>query len=75
MTSTTELVACPEVTVTVIKIAAISKDILKTNMAMNKTCPDLAAQCLKCLMPVNTIAKLYSSAAAITSSSRFEPPG
>ena len=43
MTSTTELVACPEVTVTVIKIAANSKDILKTNMAMNKTCLTLGS--------------------------------
>ncbi|MBI3354831.1 MAG: hypothetical protein HY034_08100, partial [Nitrospirae bacterium] len=29
----------------------------------------------KCLMPVNTIAILCLSAAAITSSSRIEPPG
>jgi hypothetical protein len=33
------------------------------------------SQCLKCLMPVKTIARLCSSAAAITSSSRTDPPG
>jgi hypothetical protein len=32
-------------------------------------------QCLKCLIPVNTIARLCSLAAAITSSSRTDPPG
>ncbi len=32
-------------------------------------------ECLKCRMPVNTIAMPCSSAAAMTSSSRFEPPG
>src|SRR5690606_13319067 len=32
-------------------------------------------QCLKCRIPVNTIAMPCSSAAAITSSSRTEPPG
>src|SRR5690606_15203443 len=33
------------------------------------------AQCRKCLVPVNTIAMPCLSAAAITSSSRIEPPG
>jgi hypothetical protein len=32
-------------------------------------------QCRKCRRPVNTIARPYSSAAAITSASRIEPPG
>ena len=32
-------------------------------------------QCLKCRIPVKTIARPASSAAAITSSSRTEPPG
>ena len=32
-------------------------------------------QCLKCLIPVKAIARLASSAAFITSSSRIEPPG
>ena len=32
-------------------------------------------QCLNNLTPVNTIAISYSSAAAITSASRTEPPG
>src|SRR3974390_1725545 len=32
-------------------------------------------QCLKCRVPVNTIATLCSSAALITSASRIEPPG
>ncbi len=32
-------------------------------------------QCLKCRIPVNTIAISFSSAAAITSSSRIDPPG
>ena len=34
-----------------------------------------AHQCRKWRMPVNTIARPCSSAAAITSGSRFEPPG
>src|SRR5206468_10003397 len=34
-----------------------------------------AHQCLKCLSPVNTMAMPCSSAAAMTSSSRMEPPG
>lgn len=34
-----------------------------------------AYQCLKCLMPVKTIAILFSSAALMHSSSRMEPPG
>src|SRR5262249_7096774 len=33
------------------------------------------AQCLKCRVPVNTMAMPWSSAALITSSSRTEPPG
>src|SRR5690606_31769408 len=36
---------------------------------------DFHGQCLKCLTPVNTIAMSCSSAAAITSASRIEPPG
>jgi len=32
-------------------------------------------QCLKCRMPVNTMASFSLSAAAITSSSRTDPPG
>lgn len=34
-----------------------------------------AAQCLKCRIPVNTIATSCALAAAMTSSSRIEPPG
>ena len=34
-----------------------------------------APQCRKCLLPVNTIARPCSSAAAITSASRTDPPG
>src|SRR3954452_16195281 len=38
--------------------------------------PELyASQCLKCRRPVNTIASPCSSAAAITSASRTDPPG
>src|SRR3954464_940004 len=38
--------------------------------------PELyASQCLKCRRPVNTIARPCSSAAAITSASRTDPPG
>ena len=37
--------------------------------------PNREAQCLKCRRPVNTIAIPCSSAAAITSASRTEPPG
>ena len=36
---------------------------------------DIAHQCRKCRMPVNTIAMSCSSAAAMTSASRLEPPG
>jgi len=32
-------------------------------------------QCLKCRIPVNTIASPRSSAAAIISASRIDPPG
>src|SRR5262249_16812753 len=37
--------------------------------------PPAQAQCLKCLVSVNTMAMPWSSAALITSSSRTEPPG
>ena len=37
--------------------------------------PATAVQCLKCRRPVNTIARPCSSAAAITSASRTDPPG
>lgn len=35
----------------------------------------ISDQCLKCRMPVKIMAMSFSSAAAITSSSRIEPPG
>src|SRR5207302_9101943 len=37
--------------------------------------PGTRAQCLKCRVPVNTMAMPWSLAALITSSSRTEPPG
>ncbi len=37
--------------------------------------PPLRDQCLKCLVPVKSMAMPYSSAAAMTSASRREPPG
>ena len=46
---------------------------VSTSLDTNGFCG--ADQCLKCRIPVNTIASPASFAAAITSSSRIEPPG
>jgi hypothetical protein len=43
-------------------------------MFLTIDCP-LFNQCLKCRIPVNTIARLCSFAPSMTSSSRTDPPG